>query len=181
MVSNARLRYLLIMRALLLLCTLSLLWISCESEAPVVEAVAHAYLKARLGGDFATASEWVAANSQDRLEDLELLVITGPAEARPDSFSIEEIRIRDGYAAVIYDLAGFGGDTLDLVKGADGWQVDLTAESAVPDAGVLWQELKELEMQDTVSRDLRAMDHILFEEDSLVQMLDSTGLADDSL
>ncbi len=140
---------------------------SCQPDEAPVKSSAEAYLSARLSGDFATAARWVTDSSKNRVEDLEMFALTTSGSSSAPAFSIQKVVFIRNKAAVIYRLEGYGEDTLDLVEVGDQWLVDLSSPSAVPDAGVLWQELQGLEAEDTTSRELNALDRVLFEEDSL--------------
>lgn len=158
----------------LLLSVVSLLCACTPDEGPV-KVAADAYLHARLNGDFVRMAEHVDEASADRLEDLELLVLTEATEDFAAEYSIDKVLFVDGNALVVYTLIGFGQDTLEMVKRGESWKIDLSSSSAVPDAGVLWQELRGLEEIDTTQRELRALDRMLLEEDSLEEAFDLPG------
>ncbi len=142
--------------------------LSCEKDEAAVRLSANAYLEARLQGDFTSASQWVAPESRDRLEDLEMMVLTESEGEFPEKFTLEKVIWDGDKASVLYALQGYGQDTLDLVLQEEKWLVDLSSASAVPDAGMLWHELRELEESDTTAHDLRAIERSLLEEDSLI-------------
>ncbi len=151
-----------------------------EDQAPVSEA-AHSYLSARLTGDFVTAGEFVTEASRDRLEDLELLVLTESAERFAGEFEVGKVTMEGDEALVAYTLKGYGDDTLALKKDGEFWRVDLTHPAAVPDAGVLWQELHALEEVDTImNREVEALDNMLLNEDSLMEEFDLSAFEEDT-
>lgn len=146
----------------------------CTKDEAPVRQVAQSYLEARLSGDFATAGTWVTDASKVQLEDLEMFMITESGAELPGRFTVGKVIFSGNHAAVVYELAGYGEDTLDLVWLNETWKVDLSGPSAVPDAGVLWQDLRELEGEDTTARELRAIDRMLFQEDSLIETMPSS-------
>lgn len=154
------------MRSFSFLLLLSMVIWSCQPDEAPVKSSAEAYLTARLSGDFSTAAKWVTDSSRYRVEDLEMFTLTSPAGNPAPSFSIRKVVFLQNRAAVIYRLEGYGEDTLDMALIGDAWLVDLSSPSSVPDAGVLWQELQVLEAEDTTSRELNALDRVLFEEDT---------------
>ena len=147
---------------------LALVLAACTESTEHVKEAASSYLSARLNGDFITAAAFVDEASQNRLEDLELLVLTESTEGFAGEFDISEVLVDGQKASVVYTLIGYGEDTLDLVKVDGHWKIDLMRPSAVPDAGVLWQDLRELEEADTLmEKEIHALDQMLLEEDSL--------------
>ena len=158
-----------------------LLLTACTPDEAPVRETADAYLTARLKGDFVAMAEYVDKESADRLEDLELLVITESSEDFTAEYTIDDIIFETGKAHVVYTLVGFGQDTLELLQREASWKIDLSSNSAVPDAGVLWQELRGLEEIDTTQRELKALDRILLEEDSLGEAFDAPVFELDSV
>lgn len=165
--------------SLLLLTVLIVVTFGCaKDEAPILET-AQAYLTARLSGDFATSAQFVDEGSVDRLEDLELLVLTESSEDFVGEFTIDEVVFARQKVLVVYTLRGYGQDTLEMVPSGEEWKVDLSSSSAVPDAGVLWQELRELEVSDTTQKEVRALDRVLFDEDSIGEAFDLPTIEED--
>lgn len=154
---------------------------ACAPDETPVRETADAYLSARLSGDFVAMADYVDAESADRLEDLELLVLTEATEDFVAEYTIDQVIFEEAKAHVVYTLVGFGQDTLELLKRDATWKVDLSSNSAVPDAGVLWQELRGLEEIDTTQRELKALDRILLEEDSLGEAFDAPVFELDSV
>lgn len=151
----------------------------CVKDETPVRETAQAYLTARLNSDFVTSAQYVDEASVDRLEDLELLVLTEVTEDFVGEFTIDEVVFVKQKALVVYTLRGYGQDTLEMVSHGEEWKVDLSSNSAVPDAGVLWQELRELEFADTTQKELKALDRVLFEEDSIGEAFDVPRFEED--
>lgn len=169
------------MKRLILLLSITGMITACSPDETPVRQTADAYLAARLEGDFQLMADYVDTESADRLEDLELLVLTEASEDFVAEYTIDRILFEGGKAHVVYTLVGFGQDTLELLKRDESWKVDLSSNSAVPDAGVLWQELRGLEEIDTTQRELKALDRILLEEDSLGESFDAPVFDLDSM
>lgn len=158
--------------SLLILCILTISAFGCEQDEAPIRETAQDYLTARLSSDFVTAAEYVDEASVDRLEDLELLVLTESTEDFVGEFTIDEVVFARQKTLVVYTLRGYGQDTLEMISVGESWKVDLSSNSAVPDAGVLWQELIELEVSDTTQKEVKALDRALFEEDSIGEAFD---------
>lgn len=158
--------------SVLILSTLVVIAFGCKNEEAPIRKTAQSYLTARLSGDFATAAQYVDVASVDRLEDLELLVLTESTEDFVGEFSIDKVVFGKNKTLVVYTLRGYGQDTLEMIPSGEEWKVDLSSNSAVPDAGVLWQELMELEESDTTQKEIKALDRVLFEEDSIGEAFD---------
>jgi len=158
--------------SVLILLTLIVTTFGCKKEEAPIRETAQAYLSARLSSDFATAAQYVDEASVDRLEDLELLVLTESTEDFVGEFTIDEVVFSQQKTLVVYTLRGYGQDTLEMIPSGEEWKVDLSSNSAVPDAGVLWQELIDLEISDTTQKEIKALDRALFEEDSIGEAFD---------
>lgn len=158
--------------SLLLLGILFVSVFGCKKDEAPIRENAQAYLSARLAGDFATSAKYVDEASVDRLEDLELLVLTESTEDFVGEFTIDEVVFDRKKTLVVYTLRGYGQDTLEMIPSGEEWKVDLSSHSAVPDAGVLWQELMELEISDTTQKEIRALDRVLLNEDSIGETFD---------
>lgn len=156
----------------MILLTLVVTAFGCKKDEAPIRETAQAYLTARLSSDFATAAQYVDEVSVDRLEDLELLVLTESTEDFVAEFTIDEVVFAREKTLVVYTLRGYGQDTLEMIPSGEEWKVDLSSHAAVPDAGVLWQELVELEVSDTTQKEVRALDRALFEEDSIGEAFD---------
>lgn len=138
---------------------------SCQPSDDSIRGTAHKFLDARLEGDFIKAASFITDSS---LEQLQELAILSEEYAKPDAeklkYRIMNFDDKGSQAQVSYLIEGYGEEKLYLAKENNKWKVVLSPLS-IPDAGLLMQELRGLEQEDSADIDVETYDLMLMQED----------------
>ncbi|MEO1448394.1 MAG: hypothetical protein AAFV07_02640 [Bacteroidota bacterium] len=148
---------------------LGVLACACQPDHDAPREIAHKYLKARLDQKFGEASQYLSQESVEHFLALEALSLEFEPLTSP-SYRIISVDQKGAEAQVTYQINGTDQDQLELVRKDTHWMVQLT-ELSIPDAGLLYQELKSLEQEEAQDLDLEDLHKLILEDEEV-------GLAD---